>query len=286
MAHCASRLLSDDPWTLATTCKDLKEAQSADAPWSTDFARLVEELAIYQQGSIIKKLLKQALNQSSPASFTEGSDAASTVNTAEPTGPTLAEVSLFVLRLLAESQAVALFSLRDGGVAEKLQQQFTWNLSWQDGCLRTTGTADDKSLPFVFTFYSLLGLANYARASAKFRQLIKDNEALLPALKTLFKDDKIKRIGEGFKFASVRQGVVDLILSLTLAKDSQEWMIEKGFLTLLAPICATDRHDTKQFPATAFCAIVLWRLCDSPTLSKWSEKQGSCPQNSNLTQAR
>ncbi|GAQ84040.1 hypothetical protein KFL_001730330 [Klebsormidium nitens] len=104
---------------------------------------------------------------------------------------------------------------------------------------------------------------------------MRDEEGLLPAVQSLFEDENIKHICENVNvYAAVRHGVIDLILSLTLAKDSQEWMIDKGFLTLLASICATDRYDMEEIPATMSCATVLWRLCDSPTLSRKIKEAG------------
>jgi hypothetical protein len=61
VAEFASRLLSDDLNTTTNAAAALKEAFSSRPAGSTYLPRLIQELAIYQQGSVVKKLMKQVL---------------------------------------------------------------------------------------------------------------------------------------------------------------------------------------------------------------------------------
>ncbi|GAQ86467.1 hypothetical protein KFL_002910050 [Klebsormidium nitens] len=210
----------------------------------TFFPRLIQELAIYQQGYVVKKLVTQALGQSS-LSGSETSENANSASSCAVAGSRteLAHASLSLLVSLSSSKAFALFCQDYEGVSEKLLCCFVENLKLSK---RPTVEEDASNTAKYIAQHlpaaCLDGLILHARASEMFRQLIRAHKKVLPAVLSLFEDDTIKHLSdEGI--SQLRQGVTSLVMALAFAKDSQEWMIEQGYIRLLASIQSREGFD-------------------------------------------
>jgi hypothetical protein len=91
-----------------------------------------------------------------------------------------------------------------------------------------------------------------------------------PAVPSL--EEVVNAMPDKSLISSIRENLAFIILDLPLSEDSQAWMIENGFLKLLASILRTAKQDQKDRTATISCCVVLTRLCDSRTcLSKLKE---------------
>jgi hypothetical protein len=108
----ASKLLSDDPIVVATTAAALQEFTRTN-PTGSPLSRIVQEVAIYQQGSVIKKLLRQMLAGQHDLDFRPASsDSGFLMATFDNKEGDLAQISLLLLTFLASSKPVAHFVLK------------------------------------------------------------------------------------------------------------------------------------------------------------------------------
>ncbi|GAQ90471.1 hypothetical protein KFL_006430080 [Klebsormidium nitens] len=268
----ASQLLSNDPRTLQQAHVALESTKANNPIGHTFFPRLVQELAVYQQGAVVKKLMSQALGQSSPtrAETSESVNDAFRRSTIAESGTELAQASLFALVSLSSSKAFALFCQDNLGVSEELLCFFLENLKAARASTAVEdlfNTADYGADRGHLAAACLDGLIYHARASEKFRQHIRGHARVLPAVLSLFEDDTIKQMSNEV-LVSVRQGVTSLVLALALPKDSQEWMIEQGYLRLLGSICGSGirRRFDDGDKCPGGCLFVILRLVENSAL--------------------
>lgn len=270
----ADQLLSEDVDLMGdayAAFRQSKDILSRAARTSNFLPRIFQELAIYQQGSVLSKLVSQALYQ--PSSMTSGpSDAVldTSRSIAQSQKERLAQVSFCLLTLLSSSKTFAQYVLRDEEVARKvLRVCCLENLAasvW--GASRADQEADSISRAHQLGLVSLEALVKFARASESFRRLMRDAEDLLPLLTFLLEDDFVKKMAVDV-LARARLSVADLLMALALATDSQEWLIDKGFLGLLPKICETFKpteHDEGQEHAAVLCSLIIFRLGKTPKL--------------------
>lgn len=274
VAKSASQLLSDAPGTLQKVYERLVETKMTTPQGCTLFSRLVQELATYQQGAVVTKVLTQALSQSSPTRTgdSEDTNAASSFTFAK-CSTELAHASLFCLVILSSSKAFARFCQEFKGVSEKLLCCFLENIKIVSAC----AVKEDASNTADYGAYHLAAacldeLTSHAAASESFRQLIRGKKEALPALLSLFEGETIKHLNDAV-IKIVRIKATELLLDLALAKDSQEWMIEQGYFRLLASLCGAGigrRFDLSE--DGDFCVqvsvIIILRFIESPVLIK------------------
>ena len=262
VAEIASKLLSDDLMTVTNASALLRQQHERLKSQGPTSSRLIQELAIYQQGVVVKKLLKQVLDSGSlvqkltqladnPGWFFAPFDS-------ETKG--LGQISFFTLIFLASHRGAARFILKEEGTAEKLVGFLLENLP--NGAAYRQQSINGMH---PWTIPSLQGLANFSRASKNFRQAVKERDDLLPALQYLLEDAVVKQVTKKDVFSEVRKDLADLVLALTFAEDSQVWMVEKGYLKLLADVCRTEPQDENgaESDGSTICSLTLLRLCDS-----------------------
>jgi hypothetical protein len=260
VAEFASKLLSDDPTVLANTAAALKEFNRTNPIGSPPFSRIVQEVAIYQQGSVIEELLRQILAGQHDLDFRPaGSDSSFLMATLDSEEGALAQISLLVLTFLASSKPVAHFVLSEEGAGERMMRFIMKKLG-----KRCSSDGASFQMPDPNLIPVLEGLVNFSRASKSFRQLMMQAcDDLLPALQLLL-SEKVARDTPIKGFIQIRKNLATLIRDLSYFRDSQGWMVEKGFLGLLAGICETEKYEQDENRGTFFCSVALLRLLESP----------------------
>lgn len=263
VADYASKLLSDDMTILLNASKTLHEEinQSASSRVTTSTARLVQELAIYQQGSILKKFLKQIFEERKPLD-SRPVESVGFRFTVQDAREGVAHASYLAITSLTASKSAALFTLREEGIGATLLRCFMENIPCFQARQRNERLEIVGLNPLLGP--SLAGLVNYVRASEQFRRLIRGADSLLPSLQLLFLDEVIQKISPQ-ALIKVMQMVAKLLLALVLQKDSQEWAIETGYIGLLASIfrgASRVQADDQSIEAVRTCMFVLLRTCE------------------------
>lgn len=168
MAEFASKLLSDDPMVIANTAAALQEFKRTNPTDSPLFSRIVQEVAIYQQGSVIRKLLRQMLAGRHDLDFRPASsDTGFFVATFDSKKGILAQISLLVLTFLESSKPVAHFVLREEGIGERMMGFIIEKLG-----KRCSSDGASFQMPDPNLIPVLDGLVDFSRASKSFRQLM------------------------------------------------------------------------------------------------------------------
>lgn len=268
----ASGFLSDDPSKFLGALKVLDEAWFKSRNLQSErvrFARAIQELAIYRQGSIIKKLTKQLLQEQ---------DASEAFNTAclkvaneffartcpgqvvtsmlmpHTEDPQNQAVSILVLSRLATSKVVAQVCLTNEEFVEKLAR----NLQ------KTIARIEAVSAMSREIICTLQGIANFAHASKLFRQKMQAiHMNLLPAVQKLFSED-YSFLGDEDFFTS-KESLARLIETLSLSSDSRVWMFDAGYLQVLTELFRFERPvpNEETDSVTIRCAFSLLRLLES-----------------------
>ncbi|GAQ88833.1 hypothetical protein KFL_004620130 [Klebsormidium nitens] len=110
---------------------------------------------------------------------------------------------------------------------------------------------------------TLQGICSFAHASKVFRQCMQAiHMNLLPAVQRLFSEDYIF-LSEDDLYAST-ESLARLIETLALSSDSRVWMINAGYLQVLAELFRSERltNETKEQVVNR-CALSLLRLFES-----------------------
>ncbi|GAQ92227.1 hypothetical protein KFL_009500050 [Klebsormidium nitens] len=270
----ASRFLSDDPSKLLEALKLLDEARTRSRNLLGErvrFARAVQELAIYRQGSIIKNLTKQLLQEQeefdayTSACLKSVTDlfgctsieqlGLSSMIVLPPTQDLQSQAaSILVLSRLATSKVVAQTCLTNKDVVKKLAR----NLSKKIARIETV-TADSRDV-----VCTLQGIANFAHASKLFRQEMQAiNMNLLPAVQKLLSKHYFF-LSEEEVYAST-ESLARLIETLALSSDSRVWMIDTGDLQVMTELFRFERPANKaeKEDVISRCAFSLLRLLES-----------------------
>lgn len=265
VAELASKLLSDEFVTVMDGYAALAQPQSRGAPGSPVFPRLIQELAIYQQGSVLKNLLELVLEERNQIQFERLETPGMFISGFQSVRDGHAHIAYLALNILAASKSVAQFILRKEGAGAELLRNFMEHLPRSE--IRQELQVASTRAPTPFLIPSLNGLLNYARASEHFRRLIRDADNLLPSLQLLLTAEVLQNISPEV-CATIRRRVASLLFALILSKDSREWAIQQGYLGLLASIYSTATHREDDEEAKAMCSFVLLCLidCDCPEL--------------------
>lgn len=278
VAELASKLLSDDATNVLNALVQLKKRHTlrAQGPLTS---RLIQELAIYQQGAILKKLLKQVLDSGSLIESSTQADTPSSIQCApDRRGEGLAQCSFFALIFLSSHKGAARLIVKDETTAVKLMRRFMEHLP--------NGAAYKRRKlngVYPYTVSSVHGLVHFSRGSKTLRQNVRDRGDLLPALQSLLSDSLVK---QEQVFTNLREDLSDFMLALTLAEDSQVWMVEKGYLQLMADVCRTELQDEHEDAedASALCSMALFRLCASPACVEKMKEIGAFSILSNCSE--
>lgn len=182
----------------------------------------------------MKKLMKQVLLECSPIQYVPLESPGVFFASLESEKVGLKNMSFVLLTFLASSRSVALFSLREEGVAKSLFQLCMDNLA---ECRKPCSPGSFSVRPNLIP--TLQSLLNYTRASKIFRQLMRGCEDLLPVLQFLLLEEVVNAMPDKSSITGMRGNLAFIILDLSLSEDTQAWMIENGFLRLLASILGT-----------------------------------------------
>jgi hypothetical protein len=236
VAEFASSLISDNPeetWRAYQTLKDFgsKSFERQEA----SFSRLVQELAIYKQGLVIQTLLKQAVlcKKDFAALFSDQS-----TSSEEVLVNVRALVSFKVLTSLAASKAVG------------------------QSCMRSQDTAKRLVEDPHGSQCSLEGLLHFARASKLIRESMRASVDLLPSLEHFLSEKYMEKVDLDV-FLRARKYLAQLVEALTMSEDSRSWIIEVGYMKLLAGLYRTA-HLQQDEEATDASSIALLRLSRFP----------------------
>lgn len=262
VAEFASKLLSMNPLAMLVAQNDLSVLRNSCLKNNElcYFSRLVQELAIYKQASLTQTLLKQALvlYRNDMSSLDAAIQA--------PLEGTLLEKSrafesFSILTKLASSKAVAQYCLRSQEVAQRLVEICQKNLPRKRISERSMASIQVSWNPEC----GLEGLCNFARASKLIREEMRMSADLLPSLEYLLSAEYAGQVDRE-AFLGSRRTVAKLAEALTICKDSRSWMIELGYVKLLAEVYRTAHLQQDKGPTEAASfALIRLRACPIST---------------------
>ncbi|GAQ92226.1 hypothetical protein KFL_009500040 [Klebsormidium nitens] len=232
------------------------------------FSRVNQEIAIYKQGAVIKKLIEQlfqeqdklealhdALFESLAEHFrsTNSGEVLHSIFNPDVLDPHKQAASILVFSRMATSKVVAQVFLSKEEVVERMMQIFSKKLG-------RVGPFSGYSREIMYT---LQGIASFAQASKLFRQSMEANGMnLLPAVQILC-SEYILPAEEDEIYAS-REAVARVIESLSFSIDSRRWMIDAGYIHVLAELFRTKRPGEKETKDVILrSAFSLLRLLES-----------------------
>lgn len=263
LEHFVSKVLSNDSSQILEATKSLDELQIRLKEEPVRFSRVVQEIAIYRQASVIKELgnhlfqeqdnleaLHDALIRSFQEKFHDGEPGQilPPIIVPDAMDPHKQAASILVLSRLATSKVVAQAFLSGERVVERMMHIFSRKIE-------RLGTFTLSSTEMMHMFQ---GIANFAYASKVFRQGLQASGIdFLPAVRALMSEDD-SLANEAEICASV-EAVAKLIETLSLSPDSRLWMIDAGYLHILAELYETKRQGS----FVIRCAFALLRLLDS-----------------------
>jgi hypothetical protein len=259
VAQFASRLLSRNPLEMLEAQIDLSVLRESCVKNHElrYFSRLVQELAIYKQASFIQTLLKQALLYTNAMSSLDAANQASLEGTLEICR---AFASFSILTKFASRKAVAQYCVRSQEVAQRLVEICRKNLPRK--------RIPERSMASIQIWdpdCGLEGLCNFARASKLIREEMRISADLLPSLEYLLSAEYAGQVDRETCLGS-RKTVAKLVEALTMWEDRRSWMIELGYVKLLADVYRTAHLQQDEVPTTAASfALIRLRACPMST---------------------
>lgn len=270
--RCASGFLSDDPSKFLEALKVLDESWERIGDSQSGrlcFARAIQELAIYRQGSIIKKLMKELLQEQDLSEAIKSACLEALIekefarlDTKQVVTSTLSKhrqdmltqsALIVVLSRFATSKVVAQVFLTDEEFVEKLARNL---LVWIARIEAATAFPGEIKC-------TLRSLATFAHASKMFRQKMQAVDMnLLPAVQKLFSEHNAF-LSQEVIYVSL-ESLARLTETLSLSPDSRGWMINAGYLQVLTELVRSERVVHKEEDNVILrCALSLLRLVES-----------------------
>lgn len=264
----ACGVLSDDPSQILASMKSLDELRVSLEEDPVRFSKVVQEIAVYKQGAVIKKLIEQVFEEHDDTEAlhdelfrsisehfrrTDPEQVLHSIMVPDVLDPLHQAASILVFSRLATSKVVAQVFLSEEEVVEKMTQHF----------LKKIQRVGPFSACSKEIMYTLQGIAYFAQASKLFRQSMEAKGMnLLPAVRALFSEGMLPP-EEDEMFIS-REALARLIEALSFSTDSRLWMIDAGYIHILAELFRTKRpgeNDEKEVILRS--AFSLLRLLES-----------------------
>ncbi|GAQ83345.1 hypothetical protein KFL_001440320 [Klebsormidium nitens] len=204
------------------------------------FARVIQELAGYEQGRVMKKLMSNWLSRyDDSCEFGLQQEF-------------LCGLTSTVLPKLTTSKVAAQVCLTGEGTVENLVFEFARKFT---RILYDQATPLEASLTFQ-------AFSNFSQASKLFR---KSMQALglnpLPPIHKVLAGEYLKQASEIDIFA-LRESLARMIEALSLSGDSRLWLIDAGYIYIIAELYRT-RMQGDRFDVLSRCNIALLRLISS-----------------------
>lgn len=206
------------------------------------FAKIIQELASYEQGRVMKKLMGNWLSRYD--------------DTCEfgPQQEYLAGVSAAVIPKLTTSKVAAQVFLTGEGTVENLvfesARKFTRILYDQ-------ATPIEASLTFQ-------AFSNFAQASKLFRKSMQElGLNPLPPIHKVLAEEYLKQASKD-DMLGLRESLARMIEALSLSEDSRLWLVDSGFIQILPELYGSRMHrDSNRIIVLSRCTIALLRLISS-----------------------
>lgn len=248
-----------DQWQVIASLTMLRDSPRATA--LIEFSRTLQELAVYEKGAILRKLLQQL-----PTNLEECLAGMDRMDASHLLGHS---AFAFIIKMCC-SDVLALALLKQDGAAEQLCSLFSSALLLGRNESETFQVKDLGSFALE-AFQSMItwgleGLFNFAVISREFRDTIR-TASVFPAMLFLLKVYGSMPPDESFKLNQTM--ITNFTIALALSPDSIEWVAgDPGFVELLAGgfTCVERQYGQKLRSDTVeleLCTFVLMRLFDS-----------------------
>lgn len=214
----ASQLLSDNSYELTMAMlkgPELREAEVAGSTWPP---RLLQEVAIYGQGSVLQKLIRQILAGKDKAGAGPG------YAFELEGGNSLGFAAMGALTMVTMSRPAAQLCLAlHEGFEQRLFAMFLEN------AMLIRAAPDWDSDPLMYASFGIELVANLARVSAPLRQTMQETPSFVPLLEYLVSVEHAKK-ARPEAITGIRTQVARLMLVLSVSPDCQEWFRESGLV--------------------------------------------------------
>ncbi|GAQ83610.1 hypothetical protein KFL_001540280 [Klebsormidium nitens] len=226
------------------------------------FARVVQEIAAYQGGRVLKRLLPSTLGRSFETSLTEGLRHFT--------------YSILALAMLTSSKVVVERYLREGSgpdEKENAREILSRLLRLTVRIARTLqGDRAYSTFRTLVIIPSLECLTNFARGSKIFRNAMKEcaeNGSIFEQYKALLFAESSADESPASETKMVRFHLASMAVSLAFSADSQMWALDMGLLKLVAaiyeatPLRELSKPSERRRSPAFRCNQILLRLLES-----------------------
>jgi hypothetical protein len=220
----------------------------------SEFAeQVLHDLAFLKDGVVLKILMERMLFGTDEE--LQDLHAWYPHNKAACAGYELAFVSLSAVQTLARSRHIAKLLIRTlNGNTEKLVHRAI-------ACARVDPHVIKRSYVYNLSARAIVCLTNFSYNSRKIRNILRTERSIFNVLLQLLSHERLRCL-EPDSALDTRTAISRFLMILALHPDTQQWVVEQGFVRVSARICEASPADKDEGVSGCKIALILLLLND------------------------